>query len=282
MCYTPFVKRETMEVFPCGRCPVCLKRRVAGWAFRFNQELKRSFSAQVITLTYDWSGIDEENVSSEGVLQLSKRHVQLFFKKLRRSSDPVELKKFPIKYYAVGEYGSINQRPHYHILLFNARIELIQDAWSRGNVYYDVQMSDQAIYYCLKYMMKWSNSKYAREFNIVDREPEFSLMSKRLGANYITKAMVKWHKADLENRMYLNLLDGKKIAMPRYYKEKIYEEEEREAIAFVSQVKYKENNKIYQELMIEAFGDKWENVHSEMVRSEFTKMYNNAKKGRTL
>lgn len=39
--------------------------------------------------------------------------------------------------------------------------------------------------------------------------------------------MVAWHKADLENRMYCNLPGGKKISMPRYYKEKIYESWER-------------------------------------------------------
>lgn len=41
------------------------------------------------------------------------------------------------------------------------------------------------------------------------------------------KKIVEWHKADLDNRMYLPIEDGKKIAMPRYYKLKLYSDEER-------------------------------------------------------
>lgn len=44
--------------------------------------------------------------------------------------------------------------------------------------------------------------------------------------------MQNWHKADLENRMYVNIDGGKKIAMPRYYKQKIYDETERKRAAF--------------------------------------------------
>lgn len=43
--------------------------------------------------------------------------------------------------------------------------------------------------------------------------------------------MKAWHHADELNRMYLNLKDGKKAAMPRYYKEKIYDYWQRQRIA---------------------------------------------------
>ncbi|AXH74017.1 MAG: replication initiator protein [Microviridae sp.] len=39
--------------------------------------------------------------------------------------------------------------------------------------------------------------------------------------------MVKWHKSDLEERQYCSIEGGKKIAMPRYYKDKIYSSEEK-------------------------------------------------------
>lgn len=38
--------------------------------------------------------------------------------------------------------------------------------------------------------------------------------------------MVKWHKQSLTDRQYLSIGGGKKIAMPRYYKNKIYNSEE--------------------------------------------------------
>jgi hypothetical protein len=52
-----------------------------------------------------------------------------------------------------------------------------------------------------------------------DRLPGFALMS---GKNYRIPAIVDCHNTDINNRMYCNLTDGKKITMPRYYREKIY------------------------------------------------------------
>lgn len=43
--------------------------------------------------------------------------------------------------------------------------------------------------------------------------------------------MKAWHLSDLEQRMYCNASGGKKIAMPRYYKDKLYTPEQRELIA---------------------------------------------------
>lgn len=39
--------------------------------------------------------------------------------------------------------------------------------------------------------------------------------------------MIQWHKNDLPGRVYCNLPDGKKKSMPRYYRDKIYNSEER-------------------------------------------------------
>lgn len=38
--------------------------------------------------------------------------------------------------------------------------------------------------------------------------------------------MIDWHTNDLDNRMYCNIEGGRKIAMPRYYKLRIYTKEQ--------------------------------------------------------
>lgn len=55
-------------------------------------------------------------------------------------------------------------------------------------------------------------------------------MSKGLGACYLTPAMIQYHHDDILNRMYCNAEGSKKISMPRYYKEKIYDKEQRERV----------------------------------------------------
>lgn len=59
-----------------------------------------------LTLTYS-----EEQLPEGGTLV--PRHLQLFFKKLRKISEPARL-----RFFAVGEYGTRTQRPHYHCTLF--------------------------------------------------------------------------------------------------------------------------------------------------------------------
>lgn len=55
----------------------------------------------------------------------------------------------------------------------------------------------------------------------------------------MTPQMIEWHMKDLNNRMYCNLEEGKKISMPRYYKDKIYSEQQRKQIAFFAKIKAK-------------------------------------------
>lgn len=151
-------------------------------------------------------------------MSLDKTDVQKFIKRYRKHD-----KKNVIKYYAVGEYGSNTRRPHYHLIMFNADESIIDKAWRKENVpigqIHIGKLTEASAGYTLKYITK---EKTVGKFSRDDRAPEFSLMSKKLGANYLTTKMLRWHKTDLLNRYYLPLLDGKKASMPRYYKEKIY------------------------------------------------------------
>lgn len=182
-CLTPFTQKDTGEKFPCGRCPECNKRRVSGWSFRLMQEEKHSRSAHFITLTYDTAYIP---ISENGYLTLSKRDVQLFMKRLRKThSSPIGEDSniiFPLKYYLVGEYGGKTKRPHYHIILFNAELEKIQPAWDRGQIHYGT-VSGASVGYTLKYINK--QKKWIGYHDGDDRQPEFAHMSKGLGKNIL-------------------------------------------------------------------------------------------------
>jgi hypothetical protein len=203
---------------PCGKCPKCLARKANAWAFRLLAEQKRSHSSDFITLTYD---DDHLTYIQEDQPVLVKRDVQLFFKKLRKlQSQNLDWSHVPIKYFAVGEYGTNTLRPHYHLILINAHLPLIQSAWDKGQVHY-ASCTPASIAYTLKYMSKPPNP------NTTTLPPEFRLMSKGLGNCYITPAIKAWHNNDHLNRMYLHTNDGKKIAMPRYYKDRIFAQAKR-------------------------------------------------------
>lgn len=177
-------------------------------------ELYISDCAHFVTLTYD-----KPPLTTKNFMDLNKVHLQNFFRYLRRDGQK-------IKYYACGEYGTTTMRPHYHIILFNTTPEMVERHWSHGHVHFG-SVTGASIGYCLKYMAK--PGKIPLHSND-DRQKEFALMSKKLGANYLTPAMITWHQADLKNRCYANLKELK-ISLPRYYKDKIYSLLDKQIIA---------------------------------------------------
>lgn len=228
---TPFCFRHKFTgenlCVPCGKCPACVKRRSLEWSFRLMEEEKVSDSAYFITLTYDTCNVP---ITKKGFMNLDKRGLQLFFKRLRKLHGKCDKS---IKYYSVGEYGGNSMRPHYHLILFNARVELIAEAWKLGHIHYGT-VTGPSIGYTLKYMSK--KGKIPIHVND-DRSREFGVMSKGLGKAYLTPQMVAWHKASLDDRMYCNLKGGDKVGMPRYFKQKVYTELERKRVGYYTRLR---------------------------------------------
>lgn len=273
-CITPFYVKdkytgENIPV-PCSKCPPCKKRRTSGWSFRLVEEGKRSLSALFVTLTYN---TDHVPITNKGFMNLDKTDVQKFMKRLRKLSNQ------KLKYYLCGEYGTKGMRPHYHLIIFNADKEKVERAWSLDNKplgsIYIGDVNEASIGYTLKYMTK--KGKIPLHHND-DRQKEFSLMSKGLGNNYLTPKMIKWHKSDIENRMYCNIPGNKKIAMPRYFKDKIYNEFEKVRISNHIKVKAEqEENKLMEEL-----GSDYSKIMVERHIQQFNNMHKNAEKNRNL
>jgi hypothetical protein len=218
----------------CGRCPLCRKVKLAQWCFRLQQEDKYSISSYFLTLTYNPANVP---ITKKGWMTLNKKHVKYFMDRLRKlekdtwkeREDRCRMKT--IKFYAVGEYGTKSDRPHYHIIIFNViNKENIYHAWKtknkkgesvpRGSVHLG-NVSGNSIAYTLKYCHKPSRFP---KFKGDDRVKEFNVQSTKLGVGYLTKNMIKYHKSVL-NRYYC-INDGYKVRMPRYYANIIYTEEE--------------------------------------------------------
>lgn len=241
-CMFTIYLRDSGQKVPCGKCLECRKRYVSNWSFRLMQEDRDAISSAFITLTYD---NDNLYLTRNGKASLDERDLQLFFKRLRKAHSTGKVssiykraiygynyrginirfntKPQPIKYYAVGEYGTKTKRPHYHIILFNADIELIESCWKHGEIHYG-DVSGASVGYTLKYLCK--PKKIGKDPGD-DRKPEFAVMSKGIGMSYLSnQAICEWHLADIENRMYVNLQNGKKASMPRYIRERLYLESE--------------------------------------------------------
>lgn len=213
---------------PCGKCVKCKQRRSRQWIFRLKQENRASENSYFVTLTYE----DENLVWADcGVPTLSKSDFQRYIKRLRKAQGKISGLK--LRYFACGEYGSKTFRPHYHALLFNVVPELIEKCWSLdGNpigLVHIGNVTEDSIAYNTKYIMK-SNCEFQDQFND-DRsfQREFALMSKGIGKVYSDNREVQQY----HNRIMENCVRDEKgmiTPLPRYYKDKIFDEESREEL----------------------------------------------------
>lgn len=203
-CLTPIYLSKQDMVVPCGKCPFCAATRRSDWTTRLEYEARLHLVKKFVTLTY----ANPHLHWAHGNPQLDKRDLQLWFKRVRKTG-------VKIRYYAVGEYGSTTYRPHYHIILFgDVTDQCIRDSWPLGQVHIGT-VTQASIRYTLGYIVNksWKHTHH--------RVPPFSLMSLKpgLGSNYMSKAMIEWHRSDRRNYV---LLDGVKRHLPRYYKTKIF------------------------------------------------------------
>lgn len=195
-----------------------------------------------ITLTYDDSNLPE---TKKGLQTLDKSHIPSFIKSIRNG-----YRGHYIKYFGVGEYGTTTGRPHYHVLLFGVPLPILlinpdikavelgimqldgksnffTKHWEYGHITIG-QCNEASVTYTLKYMMKPGK---VGDIKGDDRQREFRLMSKGLGAEYIFNEKKKYyHKKALADAYHITIENGKKIPMPRYYKDKLYTDEEKAII----------------------------------------------------
>lgn len=134
-----------------------------------------------VTLTYA-----DQFLPSDGSLE--PRELQLFIKRLRKAISPRK-----VRFYACGEYGEKNARPHYHLSLFGMSgtsvvscgdekrpgAEIIAGAWlPRGGV--DVRPFEVGTaQYVAGYIA--DKLKKDKDVRLVGRRPEFARMSNRPG-----------------------------------------------------------------------------------------------------
>lgn len=209
--------------------------------------MKKNPLASFVTLTY---GTEHVPITEKRRMSLDFKHVTLFLKRLRIKQERkhnalfsrgVVTKYFgkKISYYIAGEYGTKYSRPHYHAIFFNADPDCVIKAWEYGTLYFGT-VTRASVGYTLKYISK--DAKIP-QYKGDDRVPESQRMSKGIGLDYISGNSLHYHLSDLFGRCYMHVPKTEiKVAMPRYYKERIYTSLERQKIGEAMQSKHLEKD----------------------------------------
>ena len=212
---------------PCGRCIGCRLEQSRQWAVRMMHESKLHRANCFLTLTYD-----EENLPYD--YSLDKSVMQKFIKRYRFMHGK-------LRYFAAGEYGDENFRPHYHLCIFghdfsdkiqcdlrnpadgNALYvsESLNRLWPYGNARIGALTFESAAYVA-RYVTKKINGEKAYDHytrvldttgEIIQVQPEFAVMSLKpgIGAGWFDKYSSEVYPNDRV------IIRGKEAKPPRAY-----------------------------------------------------------------
>lgn len=241
----------------CGRCAVCRQKRSNSWFVRLWHEQKYSLSSLFFTLTYNNEHLPTKEITC--LTDGGDRYFELDDPHFRGSSgdcrkvtmsvptfEPNDVKKFiklirfelgsrcAVKYFIIGEYCPTTYRPHYHGILFNFPREywhLLDKYWSSkyGFIKTSPVCTDNHIRYVSKYCTQ--STALPSLYNL--KQLRFRTMASHgLGLSYIENAEVfQYHKDTLSCQVKIG---GYDYALPRYYRDKIFDEEEKEVIRNVA------------------------------------------------
>lgn len=226
-CLRPLVLPQ--GAVPCGKCPACLKRRQSDWALRMMLESEFYSNNLFVTLTYD-----DDNKPTNGFV--SRDECQRYIKRLRKFIYPHR-----IRYFLCGEYGAKTYRPHYHAVFFgypegDEFFKAIDSCWSKGFVTVE-RFNQNRAYYVAKYI----SSVQLLPKRLLSKEAKpFSLMSRRpgLGFPYLSPAFVSYIR---NSPKHFVRHFGYSFALPRYFREKIFDTETLKQIRCDETNSYREN-----------------------------------------
>lgn len=183
LCKDPFVRTPTGFVklhtilsreaklaaipLPCGQCLFCRINKHREMKHRILLEQMAHKESCFLTLTYD----DKNLERNKG--ELNPVDLQKFWKKLRHSE------RIPyVRYFAVGEYGDLSSRPHYHAAMFGCSPDLepvFRTIWGMGHTHTGTLCKDSASYiagYTVKKLTRKNDSRLG------GKHPEFFRGSK--------------------------------------------------------------------------------------------------------
>lgn len=277
-CEKPYISKRG-EIFACGQCPYCVRRKVMEWTIRANHELltTEGNKAILLTLTYDKKHLvvraknKENSKDRRGVIV--PEHMTLFIKRFRKFlTENFNGKK--IRFIYTQEYGTEYWRPHAHAVIFGLNWEelhnwtesnkdwidernikiskdhgeknieeaILRRIWKQGKVDVDIrEMHENCLQYVVGYVQKKIGNLYGGEkhYEKNNRPRPYMRTSQGIGKVWAEQNINHW----------INTLtvgwNGKQVSIPRYYLKKAYEKEGKKIAFQLQDIETKEKRNYY-------------------------------------
>lgn len=217
---------------PCGRCVECLKAKARNWQIRLGEEIEQTPYNYFITLTFSPGQLytllkKTGQPECNAIVGIAIRRMLERWRKDHKKS---------IKHWFITEMGHENtERIHAHGILFSneplefKEIEKKKDGmlaewkyWKYGNVFVGTWVNMQTVNYLMKYVCK-IDTDHKNFFGYIFCSPG-------LGKQWVERMKSIYKYVPHGSLDYIRLRTGAKVKLPTYYKNHLYNEDERERI----------------------------------------------------
>nr|QJB19732.1 MAG: replication initiator protein [Microvirus sp.] len=229
--------RQLEIAIGCGWCEECRKKLANEWRIRLYEEYKENNRAEFVTLSFSPEGIEQlENEIKEkkykgiegdeiDVNILASYAIRMYTERWRKKYKKAQ------RHWMITELGHKNsERIHLHGIIWNTtntpgeefRKDIVEK-WKYGNVWIGQYVNEKTINYITKYITKLDTYHKGYKQKIIT--------SKGIGKGYINSEQAKrnqYRGADT-NTTY-KAQNGYIIELPRYYKDKLYNEEQKQKL----------------------------------------------------
>lgn len=210
----------------CQRCVECRKQKAREWSVRLQEEIRHNKNGKFVTLSFSNESLNKIynalNTKATGyhldneIAVYAIRHFLELWRKHHKKS---------IRHWLTTELGQNNtERIHIHGMLFTDKPKEIEKIWKYGNVFIGETCNEATVNYIVKYLHKADplHKEYIPKLCV----------SPGIGSGYLHRAdsSINVYKENSETKETYTTRQGLKLPLPIYYRNKIYNEEEREKL----------------------------------------------------
>lgn len=221
-------KRTELVPVGCGNCMECRKQKSREWMVRINEEIRINKTGKFVTLTFSEDNLCklQNEITAEGYEldnAIATLAVRRFLERWRKKF------KTSLRHWLITELGhNGTERVHLHGIIWTTEtMDTIEKLWHYGWIWKGYghvnYVNERTINYITKYITKTDVKHKTYKSKI--------LCSKGIGANYINRldSTKNIYNGNKTNETY-RTPQGHKLALPIYYRNKIYTEEQREKL----------------------------------------------------
>lgn len=227
----PQMKDPRVQYVPvgCGKCMECKKKKANEWKVRLSEEVRNRNDGIFVTLTFSDESIKELGETIKGLEGYNRDNeiatvgVRRFLERWRKKH------KKSVRHWLVTELGhNGTENIHMHGIIWTDKGgDEIEKIWKYGHVWTSDRnkgyVNERTINYIVKYVNKTDERNKDYQSKI--------LTSNGIGRRYTERmdSTKNEYKPKKTKEVYTNR-QGYKVALPIYYRNKIYSEEEREKL----------------------------------------------------